>query len=341
MPTENCLATHRSVRSAFTLTELLVVISIIAVITAALAFVVAGAQERARELRTRSQLQRIESILQRELQELLEVRIPVRTPPVGEFAAGLGSHSGVAEGNLPRIQRFWTEARRVDLMYRFPYRRELVQSSQPLSVNRPIINGPGIPAGLPTVGFIRNDNNVGYQRYHSVPTDLLAIRQMRPKSGAPIRTLEAHGVGNSTAKTDSAELLYAVLNRIWVDGEPALSLMRQSEIGDTDRDGFPEIVDVWGNPIYFRLEVRVPVVRTSPASPVEGLFNLPLDQYSAWMTQFTTEVNGHTYRPTSFAPEVFTPERIRVVLYSSGVTPAFDPDDANDPRAGVFSVVAN
>lgn len=309
-------------RAAFTLTELLVVISIIGVITSALAFVVAGAQERARELRTRSQLQRIESILQREILELLEARIPVRTPPVGEFAAGLGPHSSIAEGSLPRIQRFWSEARRVDLMYRFPYRRELILPNLPQTVTRPTTNGPG----LPTVYFRRNNGSADYQPFHTVPNDLLAIRN-----------LALAGMGNSNAKTDSAELLYAILKRIWVDGEPAISLIRQTEIADSDRDGFPEIVDVWGSPIYFRLELRVPVVRTSPASPVEGLFNMPLDQYSAWMTQFQLN-DGQTFRPTAVSPEVFTPERIRVVLYSSNVAPSFDPDNASDPRAFDFVV---
>lgn len=223
-------------------------------------------------------------------------------------------------------------------MYRFPYRRELVQPNQPQTVTRPATNG----LGLPTVYFRRNSGAADFQPFHSVPTDLAAIRQMPPKSGPPLRTLQAHGMGsaNSTAKTDSAELLYAVLNRIWVDGEPALSLLRQSEIGDTDRDGFPEVVDVWGNPIYFRLEVRVPVERIVPASPVAGLFNMPLDQYSAWMTQFAMN-DGQTFRPTSFTPEVFTPERVRVVLYSSGVAPAFDPDNVNDPRAFDFTVATN
>lgn len=309
-------------RSAFTLTELLVVISIIGVITSSLAFVVAGAQERARELRTRSQLQRIEAILQREILELLEARIPVRTPPVGDFLAGLGSHRSVVEGSLPRIQRFWTEARRVDMMYRFPYRRELVLPNQPPTAARPTTNGPG----LPTVYFLRNNGTFDFQPFHSVPNDLQAIRN-----------LALGGMGNSNAKTDSAELLHAVLRRIWVDGEPALSLLRQTEIADTDGDGFLEVVDVWGSPIYFRLELRVPVERISPATPGEGLFNIPLDQYSAWMTQFQMN-DGQTFRPTGFAPEVFSPERIRVVLYSSNLTPSFDPDNANDPRAYDFTV---
>lgn len=309
-------------RLAFTLTELLVVISIIGVITSSLAFVVAGAQERARELRTRSQLQRIEAILQREILELLEARIPVRTPPIGEFPGGLGPHQRVAEGGLSRNQRFWTEARRVDLMYRFPYRRELVMLTLPQTVTRPATNGFGVP----TVYFQRINGTEAYQPFHAVPNDLQAIR-----------SLALGGMGNSDAKTDSAELLYAILKRIWVDGEPALSLLRQTEIADSDRDGFPEIVDVWGSPIYFRLELRVPVERISPATPGEGLFNIPLDQYSAWMTQFQMN-DGQTFRPTGFAPEVFSPERIRVVLYSSNVTPSFDPDNANDPRAYDFTV---
>ncbi len=306
-------------RSGFTLTELLVVISIIGVITSALAFVVAGAQTRARELRTRSQLQRIEAILQREIQELLEARIPVRVPPTGDFQAALGPHRNMPEGTLSRSRRFWNEARRVDLMSRFPFRRELVVVNPP-SVGRPALNG------LPRVYFQRNNGMEDFQPFHSVPIDLQAIRQ-----------LALGGMGNSNAKTDSAELLHAILRRIWVDGEPAISLIRDSEIADTDGDGFPEIVDVWGDPIYFRLEIQVPVVRTSPAPPIEGMFNIPLDQYSTWMTQFQMQ-DGQTFRPISYAPNEFSPERVRIRLYSRNLDPGFDPDDASDPRAFDFNI---
>jgi prepilin-type N-terminal cleavage/methylation domain-containing protein len=300
-------------RSAFTLTELLVVISIIGVITSSLAFVVAGAQERARQLRTRSQLQRIEAILQREILELLEARIPVRTPPIGDFPGGLGPHQRVAEGSLSRNQRFWTEARRVDLMYRFPYRRELVQDFAPRTVSRPVIGQPDDPLfrGFPSVYYQRVNQPPSYQRFHSIPNDLRAIRDIaRAGMDFPI----------PNAKTDSAELLYAILKRIWVDGEPALSLLRESEIGDTDRDGVKEIIDVWGNPIYFRLEILIPV--TAPSG--EGLFAMPLDEYSAWMTRFTW--NSQVFEPISVAPEVFSPERVRVRVFSSGIESNFDPD---------------
>ena len=310
-------------RSAFTLTELLVVISIIGVVTSALAFTVAGAQERARELRTRSQMQRIEAILQRELLELLEARVPVRTPPVGDFPMAVGAHQRLAqEGPLSRIQRFTTEARRVDVMYRFPFRRELIQPNMGDSITRPTVS----PLGVPSVYFIRTNGNEDFQPFHSIPNDLQAIRN-----------LALGGMGNSNAKTDSSELLHAVLQRIWVDGEPALSLIRETETADTDEDGFPEIVDAWGNPIYFRLEVRVEVTRTVPATPGVGLFNMPLDQFSAWMTEFSMQ-DGQTFVPTAFSADVFSPERVRVVLYSTNVSPGFDPDNLSDPRALDFKV---
>jgi type II secretory pathway pseudopilin PulG len=305
-----------------------VVISIIGVVTSALAFVVAGAQERAKELRTRSQLKRIESILQREIQDLLEARIPVRVPPMGDFPAGMGAHRAMPEGALSRSRRFWTEARRVDLLYRFPYRAELINPTAAQSVGRSAV------AGLPTVHFVRNNASGDFQPFHAVPSDLVAIRNL---AGGGMNPSLPTALAPNPAKTNSAELLYAILQRIWVDGEPAISLIRESEIADTDNDGILEIVDVWGSPIYFRLEVQVPVRRTVPATPLEGLFNIPLDQYSAWMTQFELS-DGQTFVPTSFAPEVFSPERIRVVLYSSNVSPSFDPDNLNDPRALDFAV---
>lgn len=305
-------------RGGFTLTELLVVISIIGVITSALAFTVAGAQERARELRTRSQLTRIQTILQREIYELLETRVPIRVPPTGDFPAGLAPHQRQPEGSISRSRRFWNETRRVDLLYRFPYRAELVRMDAARNIGRPALNG------LPTVYYRLNSGAENFQPYHTVPSDLAAIRRLVSVNKA---TMDAAGLGNSNAKTDSAELLYALLNRLWVDGEPALSLVRESEIADTDDDGFLEIVDVWGSPIYFRLELQMPVNRIAP-SPGTGLYNLPLDQYSSWMTQFARD--GQTFAPASFDPEVFTPERVKVVLYSSNVTPAFDPDTATE-----------
>lgn len=310
-------------RSAFTLTELLVVISIIGVVTSALAFTVAGAQERARELRTRSQMQRIEAILQRELLELLEARVPVRTPPVGDFPLAVGSHRRLTEGPLSRIQRFTTEARRVDVMYRFPFRRELIQPNMGDTITRPTMTALG---GMPSVYFIRTNGDEDFQPFHSVPTDLQAIRR-----------IAGSGMGNSNAKTDSSELLYAVLQRIWVDGEPALSLIRETETADTDQDNVREIVDAWGNPIYFRLEVQVEVTRTVPPTAGVGLFNMPLDQFSAWMTEFNMQ-DGQTFVPTAFSADVFSPERVRVVLYSSNVSPGFDPDNLADPRALDFKV---
>jgi prepilin-type N-terminal cleavage/methylation domain-containing protein len=48
-----------------------------------------------------------------------------------------------------------------------------------------------------------------------------------------------------------AECLYIIVSAINEDGESALRFFLDSEIGDKDGDGMPEIQDGWGNPIEF------------------------------------------------------------------------------------------
>jgi len=324
-------AKSSTIRRGFTLVELLVVISIIAIITSALAFAVAGAQERARVYRTESQLRRIEAIIQRELLETLEAPLAVRTPPMGNVLYGLGAHVDTingptssnnnfmsqGEGAFLRARRFKNEAKRVALMSRFPYRAELVEYVEPESLARPYIQASGVPF----VGYRANSGVRGVQRFHGMPTNLVAVR-----GATQVQTAgNSVELGNSNKETDSSELLYAVLGRIWVDGEPATSLLRQSEIADTDNDGLKEVVDAWGDPIYFRIQVTMPV---TDASGNVGLFNLPIDEMSAWMNRFdvVNVATGalSTYTLGDITPESFNPERVRVVASARNVDGGFD-----------------
>jgi len=54
-----------------------------------------------------------------------------------------------------------------------------------------------------------------------------------------------------TAEHEPAECLYLLLESMEEGGDTALDAFGSSEIGDVDGDGFPEILDAWGNPIYW------------------------------------------------------------------------------------------
>lgn len=64
-------------------------------------------------------------------------------------------------------------------------------------------------------------------------------------------TRRAGGIAAWTTSFDDSECLYMILESIQ-DGETnGLDYFKASEIGDTDGDGMPEILDAWGTPIRF------------------------------------------------------------------------------------------
>ena len=54
-----------------------------------------------------------------------------------------------------------------------------------------------------------------------------------------------HPAGNAN---EAAECLYMI---VMLSTPDARSQFSDSEIGDTDNNGFPEFLDGWGNPIFF------------------------------------------------------------------------------------------
>lgn len=70
-----------------------------------------------------------------------------------------------------------------------------------------------------------------------------------------------------TLDNESSECLYMILESIQ-DGETnGLDYFKPSEIGDTDGDGLPEILDAWGKPILFvRWPYGFPVIATTGAT---------------------------------------------------------------------------
>lgn len=75
---------------------------------------------------------------------------------------------------------------------------------------------------------------------------ILAFRGLTPSAS---NWLIAYG--DWTAENQHSECLYLVLASINDGDTSALDFLHDSEIGDTDGDGVPEVLDGWGNPIAF------------------------------------------------------------------------------------------
>jgi len=230
-------------RNGFTLVELLLVLAIIAILTGFLATAITGARKAAMERRNEVQYERIRSILQLEIDDILDSPLSVGTPVI----ANIGRHFEIdPEGRFSRLDRFRMEAKRSLLISRFPYHSTIVHAANYGHVN--------------VLDARRNLSS----RFFDVPTSfrnkLLFDLYSDGANGYPVLKLPAAAKNEHAEETleeniakhdaNSSEMLYRVLENIWVDDEPALSLFRESEFGDTDADGRLEILDAYGEPIF-------------------------------------------------------------------------------------------
>jgi prepilin-type N-terminal cleavage/methylation domain-containing protein len=83
-----------------------------------------------------------------------------------------------------------------------------------------------------------------------------------------------------TDQYQGAECLYLIISQITVDDSTALRYFNDSEIGDRDGDGMPEILDAWGTPIEFLRWAPgfISPLQTPNAINDAQLANLPLPQ---------------------------------------------------------------
>jgi prepilin-type N-terminal cleavage/methylation domain-containing protein len=75
------------------------------------------------------------------------------------------------------------------------------------------------------------------------------------------RTYQLKAAGGWDTTHQGSECLYLILSQMDDGPRPALEHFTPSEIGDTDGDGMPEILDGWGRPITF---IRWPAGFISP-----------------------------------------------------------------------------
>ncbi|MEX0791672.1 MAG: prepilin-type N-terminal cleavage/methylation domain-containing protein [Pirellulaceae bacterium] len=205
-------------KRAFTLVELLVVMAVLVLLSSLVLSALAGAAEQARENRTRSQIQKIHELLMSRYEDYRYRRVPplkVKT----------------TDPTNPRADVRARQRDRVDKI------RELIRMEMP-SCREDLQFGPQVPASIPAADRVSPSLWNRYRR-----------TVVRRTNSADFDT--AISTENWTNQHQESECLYMILESIQDGDTNGLDFFRESEIGDIDGDGMPEILDGWGQPIIW------------------------------------------------------------------------------------------
>ncbi|WP_442482443.1 type II secretion system protein [Aeoliella sp. SH292] len=206
-------------RSGFTLVELLIVISIIAILSAMLLGVAATSAEQARGSRSKSMVAKINSLVMQQYDTYKDRRAPVKSSLQGK--------------------------RSIDqAKYRLSALRELMKMEMPDRWSDVLLGQ--VPSDPKNATFRDPDflaPNEGSTFKGPTPIIETYRRQYFAMANANVSR-------DDILANESAECLYLFVMHATSDGE-ARGLFNESSIGDTDGDGAYEFLDGWGNPISF------------------------------------------------------------------------------------------
>ena len=246
----------RSRRSGFTLVEILVVLVILSIMGSMVVTATSGVTRSARESRTRTIISLCDSVIQ-DLYDSTKYRpLPVEIPTL---------RSARPTGTLSR-EVLVSEAARVRLIMRrdlqrmeLPDRFSDFVSEVTGTVDRPVPS-PIYAAANPVL--LNGSNEVVGSRNAPASRQSFIVTWNAPQR--VFSYLERfNSVASPTTINQGAECLFMIMSSTFIAGEPAIAAIPSSHIGDTDNDGFREILDAWGNPLGF---IRWPVGFADPNS---------------------------------------------------------------------------
>lgn len=200
-------------RRSFTLVELMVVISILAILSSAVLFALFEVMENAKQARTESQIAKLHEMLMDKWQSYRTRAIRLNGLPAGfpDSAANLAAGRLLAMRDLMRME---LPDRITDL------------ANGPITITIANSSGATVNTSLASPSLLRN---------------------YRKRAGFTGATPPA----SWTTAHQGAECLYLIIASMRDGDTSGLDFLKEEEIGDIDGDGMYEILDGWGRPIEF------------------------------------------------------------------------------------------
>ncbi len=231
-------------RNAFTLIEILMVILLISILAGMVTAAVSAAGDTAKRSRTRAIIATINDVLETKYESYKTRPLPVA---VRNYQVQGETYSSVVV--QPR------ESARVRLMMI----RDLMRMEMPDRISD-VRDGPSSLSAVAQLMIPQSDGS--YERSNP------AFRPVTWNRPAAHVSYQERVVASWSREFESAECLYMIMSTTSMNGVPALSSIPSSNIGDTDDDGMPEILDGWGTPIGF---IRWPVGYIESDGAVPGI----------------------------------------------------------------------
>ena len=250
----------RPPRFAFTLIELLLVISIIAVLGTLAVGVIGSAQEDSRIAASRSRATLIQKAMEAELEDYEVRRSPVPFSRIGNLAS-----QAIASGS-------WDSDPRSSLLHGKNLKRMIVADL----IRSELPGGPLVPTGVEpnaALGQFPSATLRSYLNGLQISDALINANFPRSASANTTRWLDFEGFGFTEKdpaelaqlseeelleirQADSSEILYEILSQLEFDGTNVIDSIGTAAIGDTDGDGVLEIIDGFGDPMAFEFLQR-------------------------------------------------------------------------------------
>lgn len=286
-------------RNAFTLVELLVVLTIISLVTGMTAAAISSVSHTAKLSRTRGIIAVIDDVLTSKYETY-------KTRPLA-----------VAVPTTTRIEIEPREAARI----RLNMIRDLMRMEMP-DRKADVVDGPARISGA--VAPVAFDNTS-----RSFVVGAVAKRQMTWLPPAQRQVYQSRIPPSSTGPFDAwtrdfenAEALYLIVSTTFLDGMPAIESIPQANIGDVDGDGMLEILDGWGTPIVF---IRWPVDYAND-TPNDNVNDLGIPRTNDEFDPFEVDF-GFTASNTPVVATGLTrqqPFSLRPLVVSAGSDGVFD-----------------